>query len=53
MTVEAEAFAPAPLPLESRVPALGRLQPLLARRRPELFALQFVLTCAPAAQASG
>ena len=39
-----EAFAPAPLPLESRIPALGRLRPALVRRRPELFALQVVLT---------
>jgi hypothetical protein len=43
--VEREAFAPAPLPLESRIPALGRLAPRMAQRRPELFALQVVLTC--------
>ena len=49
LAVEHEAFAPAPLPLESRVPALGRLGPLLVSRRPELFALQIVLTCAPTA----
>ena len=45
LRVAGEAFAPAPLPLESRIPALGRLQPALVRRRPELFALQIVLTC--------
>lgn len=44
LRVVAEAFAPAPLPLESRLPALGRLQPALVKRRPELFALQVVLT---------
>ena len=47
LAVEREAFAPAPLPLESRLPALGRLAPRLAARRPELFALQVVLTCRP------
>jgi methionine biosynthesis protein MetW len=41
-----EAFAAAPLPLESRLPALGRLRPALVRRWPELFALQIVLTAA-------
>jgi 2-polyprenyl-3-methyl-5-hydroxy-6-metoxy-1,4-benzoquinol methylase len=45
LVVEHEAFASAPLPLESRVPALGRLTPRLVARRPELFALQVVLTC--------
>ncbi len=53
MAVVEEAFAPAPLPLESRVPALSRLGPPLVRRWPELLALQVVLTCAPGAQASG
>jgi methionine biosynthesis protein MetW len=53
LAVVAEAFAPAPLPLESRVPPLGRVRPALVRRWPELLALQVVLTCAPAAQASG
>lgn len=44
-----ERFADAPLPLESRVPALGRLRPLAVRARPELFALQtvFSLEAAP------
>jgi hypothetical protein len=40
------ASAGAPLPLQSRLPALGRLQPRLVAGRPELFALQVVLTCA-------
>jgi methionine biosynthesis protein MetW len=43
LVVEREAFAPAPLPLESRVPAIGRARPWLVRRLPELFALQIVL----------
>lgn len=47
LRVEHEAFAGAPLPLQSRVGALARLQPRLVGRRPELFALQIVLTCAP------
>jgi methionine biosynthesis protein MetW len=41
-----EAFAPAPLPLESHVPSLARLRPPLLRRFPELLALQIVLTAA-------
>jgi methionine biosynthesis protein MetW len=45
LAVGSSAFAPAPLPLESRIPALGRLTPRLLARRPELFALQIVLTC--------
>lgn len=44
LEVETERFADAPLPLESRVPALGRLRAPLVRRRPELFALQVVLS---------
>ena len=44
-----ERFADAPLPLESRVPALRALRPRLVSRRPELFALQVVLTCAAGA----
>ena len=43
LRVVGERFAAAPLPLESRFPALGRLRPALVRRRPELFALQVVL----------
>jgi methionine biosynthesis protein MetW len=45
LVVEHEAFSPAPLPLESRLPALGRLGPPLVAWRPELFALQIVLAC--------
>jgi SAM-dependent methyltransferase len=44
LTVEDERFAGAPLPLQSRIPALERLQPRLVSARPELFALQIVLT---------
>ncbi|HEU4657343.1 MAG TPA: methionine biosynthesis protein MetW [Capillimicrobium sp.] len=47
--VVAERFADAPLPLESRVPALRRLRPLALRRAPELFALQTVLSLESAA----
>jgi SAM-dependent methyltransferase len=45
MTVESVAYAPAPLPLESRLPAVGRLTPRLLERFPSLFALQTVLVC--------
>ena len=45
LAVEDASYAPAPLPLESRVPALGRLTDRLVARRPELFALQLVLVC--------
>ncbi len=45
--VEAERFAPAPLPFESRLPALGRLGPRLVAARPELFALQVLLVARP------
>jgi SAM-dependent methyltransferase len=38
-----ERFAPAPLPLQARIPALERLEGAAARAWPELFALQFVL----------
>ena len=44
LAVRAEAFADAPLPLESRLPALRALRPAALRRAPELFALQVVLT---------
>ena len=47
LRIVAESFAPAPLPLESRVPPLARLQPALVGRWPELFALQIVLSAAP------
>lgn len=45
LVVESEAFAPAALPLESRIPAIGKLGPRLVSWRPELFALQTVLVC--------
>jgi SAM-dependent methyltransferase len=41
--VRREAPVPAPLPLESRVPALARVRDPCVRRYPELLALQFVL----------
>jgi 2-polyprenyl-3-methyl-5-hydroxy-6-metoxy-1,4-benzoquinol methylase len=41
--VRAERLAGAPLPLESRVPALGRVRDRCVRRYPELLSLQFVL----------
>jgi 2-polyprenyl-3-methyl-5-hydroxy-6-metoxy-1,4-benzoquinol methylase len=44
--VRAEHLAGAPLPLESRVPALGRVRDRCVRRYPELLALQFVLVLA-------
>jgi methionine biosynthesis protein MetW len=43
LRVVRERFAPAPLPLQARVPALARLERVAARAWPELFALQFVL----------
>jgi len=43
LRVAAEHPAPAPLPLQSRLPALRRLAGPAARLRPELFALQLVL----------
>jgi 2-polyprenyl-3-methyl-5-hydroxy-6-metoxy-1,4-benzoquinol methylase len=45
--VQAELPAGAPLPLESRVPALRRVRDPCVRRCPELFALQFVLVLVP------
>jgi 2-polyprenyl-3-methyl-5-hydroxy-6-metoxy-1,4-benzoquinol methylase len=47
LRIGAERFAPAPLPLQARLPALRRLEPLATRVRPELFALQVVLVCEP------
>jgi SAM-dependent methyltransferase len=47
--VRAERWAGAPLPLESRVPALRRVRDRCVRRCPEAFALQFVLALSPAA----
>jgi methionine biosynthesis protein MetW len=45
--VEREQFGTAPLPLQARIPALAGAIPRLTRRRPELFAFQFVLTLRP------
>jgi hypothetical protein len=45
LRVRSERFAPAPLPLQSHVPALARLEAPAARAWPELFALQVVLVC--------
>lgn len=45
LRVREERPAPAPLPLQSHVPALARLEPAAARAWPELFALQVVLVC--------
>lgn len=45
--VRAERPVPAPLPLESRVPALGAVRDRCVRRYPEAFALQFVLALTP------
>jgi SAM-dependent methyltransferase len=47
--VRAERPVPAPLPLESRVPALGAVRDRCVRRYPEAFALQFVLALTPTA----
>jgi methionine biosynthesis protein MetW len=43
-----ERFSDAPLPLESHVGALAKLRPAAVKARPELFALQVVLSLAPA-----
>jgi methionine biosynthesis protein MetW len=43
LRVVSEAFAPAPLPLQARLPALGRLADRAAAWHPALFALQVVL----------
>jgi 2-polyprenyl-3-methyl-5-hydroxy-6-metoxy-1,4-benzoquinol methylase len=48
--VRAEHPAGAPLPLESRVPALRRVRDPCVRRCPAWFALQFVLVLEPVAQ---
>ena len=45
LRIVAERFASAPLPLQSRLPALARLEPSALRARPELFALQVILVC--------
>jgi 2-polyprenyl-3-methyl-5-hydroxy-6-metoxy-1,4-benzoquinol methylase len=45
LRVVTERFAPAPLPLQTRVPRLARYEAAAARAWPELFALQVVLVC--------
>jgi methionine biosynthesis protein MetW len=45
LRIVAERFAPAPLPLQARVPALRALERVAVRARPELFALQVLLVC--------
>lgn len=45
--VREERPVPAPLPLESRIAAVGRLRGWAVGRRPELFALQLVLVLEP------
>jgi len=42
-----ERWTPAPLPLESHLPALARIRAPLVRRAPELLALQVVLSLQP------
>jgi SAM-dependent methyltransferase len=42
-----ERFAPAPVPLQARLPVLARLERAAARAWPEAFALQFVLVAEP------
>ena len=49
LDVVAERFAGAPLPLQSRFPAIKRFEQTALRTAPELFGLQIVLTCAPTA----
>jgi SAM-dependent methyltransferase len=40
-----ERFAPAPVPMQARLPALRALERVAVRLRPELFALQVILVC--------
>ncbi len=40
-----ERFAPAPVPMQARLPALRALERAAVRVRPELFALQMILVC--------
>jgi methionine biosynthesis protein MetW len=47
LRVVEERFAPAPVPLQARIPALRALEGPAVRLRPELFALQVVLVCEP------
>jgi SAM-dependent methyltransferase len=45
LKVVEERFAPAPVPMQARIPALRALERAAVRVRPELFALQVVLIC--------
>jgi SAM-dependent methyltransferase len=45
LRVVEERFAPAPLPMQARLPALRALEQAAVRARPELFALQVILVC--------
>jgi SAM-dependent methyltransferase len=45
LRVVQERFAPAPLPMQARLPALRALERAAVRMRPELFALQVILAC--------
>jgi len=47
LRVVEERFAPAPLPMQARLPALRALERAAVRLRPELFALQVILVCEP------
>jgi methionine biosynthesis protein MetW len=47
LRVVEERFAPAPLPLQARLPALRAFERAAVRARPELFALQVILVCEP------
>lgn len=44
LKVTRESFSPAAVPLQARMPALRHLERIAVRARPELFALQVVLT---------
>jgi 2-polyprenyl-3-methyl-5-hydroxy-6-metoxy-1,4-benzoquinol methylase len=45
LRVVRERFAPAPLPVQARLPALRALERAAVSLRPELFALQVILVC--------
>jgi 2-polyprenyl-3-methyl-5-hydroxy-6-metoxy-1,4-benzoquinol methylase len=45
LRVVEERFAPAPVPMQARLPALRALEQAAVRLRPELFALQVILVC--------
>lgn len=46
LRVVEERFAPAPVPMQARLPALRALERAAVRLRPELFSLQVILVCA-------